>query len=285
MKNSNALLIIGLAGALFITQGRMDCQGKNQFPKVSKHQAKRLDRERKASISDLKRAIKEKNPKEAMRQMRILMGLYYNEKSAKEVSKYLIKVIETRFTKNEPKFMALQYLKEIGKVGIKALETAILSRLRRQPLQIRLKAITTLVEAGEPSSWHVLLRLGNDRDNHIAVAAIKGLSAWKNLPPRELKKLVRNICSKLRPPTKEEIEKDLDLPPVQIALREVLSEITGKKKETVKEWKKFVNVWVRNGCPVLETKEILEKNEKNGKLKKLNFKRRAEKSYPSRIAR
>ena len=226
-----------------------------QFRKLSRNQKKRMEKERKYTLKELKAAIRAKDGDDAIHQMDVLMRLYCDAKSAKEVARSLVKVLETRFHSDEPKMFALKNLKDLGEPGIKELERALLTRLRRQPVFLRLRAIATLVEARQPSSWKILLRLSQDRDPHVAVAAIRGLAGWKDLPVRERREMVRKIEQKLRPPTKEEIAKDLDLPPVQRALREVLSNITGRKLYTVKEWKKFLVIWNRQGCPVAEAKK------------------------------
>ncbi len=246
-----AILLVGLAFPLFLAAAPCPAQ----YSKLSREQKKRMDKERKLTLKDLKAALRARDGNDAIHQMDVLMRLYCDKKSAKEVARALVRVLDTRLPSDEPKMFALKNLKELGDPGIEELERAILTRLRRQPVFLRLRAIATLVEAKRPSSWKILLRLAQDQDAHVAVAAVRGLAAWKDLPVRKRRELVKKIAMKMRPPTKEEIAKDLDLPPVQRALREVLANITGKKLFTVKEWKKYLVIWYRQGCPVAEAPE------------------------------
>ncbi len=246
-----AILLFGMLAPLLVPVSPCPAQ----YQKLSRDKKKRMDKERRLTLKDLKAAIRAKDGDDAIHQMDVLMRLYCDPKSAKEVARAFLKVLETRFPSDEPKMFALKNLKALGDPGIYELERALLSRLRRQPVFLRLRAIATLVEARRPSSWKILLRLSQDRDPHVAVAAIRGLAAWKDLPLRQRREMVRKIEKKLRPPTKEEIAKDLDLPPVQRALREVLSNITGRKLFTVAEWKKYLVIWNRKGCPVAEARK------------------------------
>lgn len=246
-----AILLFGAVLPLLLTISPCPAQ----YHRLSRDKKKRLDKERKLTLKDLKSAIRAKDGDDVIHQMDVLMRLYCDAKSAKEVGKAFVKVLEARFPSDEPKMFALKNLKELKDPGIQELERALLTRLRRQPVFLRLRAIATLVEARRPSSWKILLRLAQDQDPHVAVAAIRGLAAWKDLPVRDRRDMVRKIAMKLRPPTKEEIEKDLDLPPVQRALREVLANITGRRLFTVTEWRKYLVIWNRKGCPVAEAKK------------------------------
>lgn len=216
----------------------------------SRDQLKQMETERKATIKDLSVALRDRCSDDAAYQMRVLMRLYFDDKGAQEIAREMIKVLEGRFPCDGPKLRALDHLKELGDPGIQELEKALLSRLRTQPVPLQLRAISTLVEASRPDSYDTLVRLSRDKNQIIAVAAVQSLTHWKQISPEARRDLAQKVLQLMRPPTAEEIEKDLELPPLQRALRDVLADLTGKRVHTLPDWQKHVACWIREGCPL-----------------------------------
>jgi hypothetical protein len=182
--------------------------------------------------------------------MEVLMRSYYDEDSAEEVAEAMVDVLYCRFRVSSPKKAALENLRRIGPVGIEELERALKCRLRRADPRLRIQAIATLAEARVPSSWRVLLAMGRDSNQAVAIAAIKALPRFTDIPRRELRCMVTRLARMMRPPTAEEKKKDLDLPPLQKTVRQVLTRITGAEIHQVAEWKVYLRKWIREGCPV-----------------------------------
>ena len=192
-------------------------------------------------------------PGDTLHTMQVLMRSYYDQDSAEEVAEALVDVLYCRFKVSTPKKAALENLRKIGPVGIDELERALKCRLRRADPRLRIQAIATLAEARVPSSWKVLVAMGRDSNQAVAIAAVKALAQFTHIPPRELPCMVTRLAGLMRPPTAEERRKDLDLPPLQKTVRQVLTQITGAQIHQVAKWKVFLRKWVREGCPVAKS--------------------------------
>jgi hypothetical protein len=249
MMNKAALTLLFATSALFLATPLLSQPFEQN---ISLRVKKRMDEDRRITIKDLKKALRRKDDRSMLHTMGVLMRSYYDKDSAEEVAEALIRVLYIRDQAcTPPKKTALANLAQIGPTGIMELERALKCRLRRADPRFRIQAIATLAEAKVPSSWSVLLAMGRDSNQMVAVAAVKALPNFTHIPRRELRCMVARLARLLRPPTKEEIKKDLDLPPLQKTVRQTLTRITGAKIQKASEWHTYLRTtWVRQGCPV-----------------------------------